>query len=254
MVSGINVVRYHTMEWKIGCSGYQYPDWKRMFYPEELPAKKWFEFYCSHFNTLELNTTYYKFPRVELLKNLYSRSPRTFTFTVKAPRQLTLVKRVREEQRVLQDFIHTVLQGLGEKLGCVLFQFPSTFHYQADRLSRILEVVRGSVKGVVEFRHSSWWNPAVYEALENLNIGFCGMSHPKLPDQVISTSDTLYYRMQGVPHLYTSPYELPMLERVANAIPGHAKAQRAFVCFNNTADGHAVTNARQLQDICELVH
>jgi len=251
---GIDVVRYDSMEWKIGCSGYHYPEWKRIFYPEDMPVKKWFEHYCTFFNTLELNVTYYKFPRVEVLKKWYARSPEDFSFTVKAPRYITHFKKFREEQKMLRDFLGTVKEGLGEKLGCILFQFPSNFHYQPDRLSRILEALNGSVRNVLEFRHASWWDPAVFEGLGKSNICFCGMSHPKLPDKVIATTDTIYYRMHGVPHLYTSGYELQTLEKVAHEILGQPNARRAYIYFNNTADGHAVTNARQLQDICELVH
>ena len=73
------------MEWKIGCSGYHYPEWKGTFYPEDLQQRKWFEYYCTHFNTLELNVTYYKFPRLESLKRWNERSPDGFSFSIKAP-------------------------------------------------------------------------------------------------------------------------------------------------------------------------
>ncbi|MEX1241702.1 MAG: DUF72 domain-containing protein [Cyclobacteriaceae bacterium] len=242
------------MEWKIGCSGYYYPEWKRIFYPEDLPQKEWLEYYCTQFNTLELNGTYYKFPRVEFLKKWHARSPSGFSFTVKAPRFITRFKKFREAQKMLQDFNETVKASLEEKLGCILFQFPSSFQYEADRLSRIVDVIDRSVKNVLEFRHESWWNPAVYEALTEAGISFCGMSHPKLSEKVIRTTDTIYYRFHGVPHLYTSGYEPRNLELVVQEIFRLRDIRHAYVYFNNTADGHAVTNAKQLQDICELVH
>ncbi|MGC1242261.1 MAG: DUF72 domain-containing protein [Chryseosolibacter sp.] len=242
------------MEWKIGCSGYHYPDWKRVFYPEDIPQKKWFEFYCNHFNTLELNVTYYKFPRVDFLKSWHARSPEGFTFTVKAPRHITHFKKFKAAQRMVEDFNETVKEGLGEKLGCVLFQFPSNFHYEAGRLNRIIELLDGSLKNVLEFRHESWWDQSVFDTLRKSNIGFCSMSHPALPEKVIATSDIIYYRFHGVPHLYSSKYELTTLEQVAHEINDQPNASQAFIYFNNTADGHAITNAKQLQNICELVH
>ena len=242
------------MEWKIGCSGYHYPEWKGLFYPRDIPQRKWFEFYCENFNTLELNVTYYKFPSVEILKNWYSRSPAGFSFTVKAPRYITHFKKFAEAQRMLQDFNNATREGLSEKLGCVLFQFPSTFQYEPDRLSRIIGMLDGSVRNVVEFRHESWWNAGVFKALGKANITFCGMSHPTLPDTVIANTDTLYYRFHGVPHLYSSEYEVQKLEQTVQQMLKQRGGRRAFVFFNNTAEGHAVLNARQLQDICELVH
>ena len=242
------------MEWKIGCSGYHYPEWKRIFYPEELSQRKWFEYYCEHFNTLELNGTYYKFPRVEVLKKWHSRSPANFSFTIKAPRHITHFKKFRDAQQMLNDFNETIKEGLSEKVGCVLFQFPATFQYEQERLSRIIDMLDVSLPNVLEFRHESWWTPAVYDALRKSKICFCGMSHPNLPEKVIGTTDTLYYRFHGVPHLYNSGYESSKLEQIAQEIFSHGRARQAFVYFNNTADGHAVTNAKQLQEICELVH
>lgn len=241
------------MHWKIGCSGYHYPEWKRFFYPEEIPQRKWFEYYCTHFNTLELNATYYKFPRHGSMRRWYERSPSGFMFAVKAPRHITHFKKFRDAQQMLNDFNGTAREALAEKLGCVLFQFPPNFVYEEERLFRITEMLDTSVKNVLEFRHDSWWNESVYETLRRENVIFCGMSHPQLPDDVIITSDTLYYRFHGVPHLYNSQYELPKLEQVAQAMSGAGNRQ-AYVYFNNTADGHAITNAKQLQGICELVH
>ena len=241
------------MEWNIGCSGYHHPEWKRIFYPEDIAHRKWFEYYANHFNTLELNVTYYKLPQVESLKRWYERSPRGFTFSVKAPRLVTHNKKFRNAQRLLHDFNETAKEGLQEKLGCVLFQFPSNFHYEREKLDRVVEMLDPSVRSVVEFRHSSWWNDEVYDGLAEAGIIFCNMSHPALPDRVISTTDALYYRFQGVPHLYTSPYDTRKLEQIAQEMLS-SNARRAFIYFNNTADGNAIINAKQLQDICELVH
>lgn len=242
------------MEWKIGCSGYHYPEWKRLFYPEGIPQNKWFEYYCEHFNTLELNVTYYRFPRPEVLRKWYARSPAGFTFTVKAPRFITHFRKFRDAQRMLGDFGAVTKAGLSEKLGSVLFQFPANFQYTTERLMRILEMLDISVQNVLEFRHPSWWDPEVYAALREANVSFCGMSHPDLPDTVVCTSPVLYYRFHGVPHLYNSEYTTQRLEQIVREIVKHRQAREVFAYFNNTAEAHAVNNARQLQEICELVH
>lgn len=241
------------MDWRIGCSGYHYAEWRGIFYPEDLPQKSWFDYYTSHFNTLELNVTYYRFPRPDVLRRWKERSPENFSFTVKAPRHITHFRKFKDAQRMLSDFYGLATAGLEEKLGCVLFQFPANFHYTPDRLERITEMLDVSVHNVLEFRHETWWDPDVYNLLRQSGISFCGMSHPSLPDQAIATTDTLYYRFHGVPHLYNSLYNTQKLEQIAQAM-SNLGGQRAFVYFNNTAEGHAVINGRQLQDICELVH
>src|SRR5688572_24490259 len=108
--------------WLIGCSGFSYKHWKNRFYPEGLPQKKWFEYYCEHFNTVELNVTFYRVPKPETFKSWYDRSPRGFKFTVKAPRLITHYKKFRNITTEIQDFYNIVLNGLGDKLGSILFQ------------------------------------------------------------------------------------------------------------------------------------
>jgi uncharacterized protein YecE (DUF72 family) len=241
------------MVWKIGCSGYHYTEWKGMFYPEGIPKSKWFEFYCEHFNTIELNVTFYKFPRVESLNGWYGRSPGDFLFSVKAPRLITHFKKFKDAQRYLSDFYNACRDGLREKLGCVLFQFPANFIYDGEKLERILNLLNPTFRNVVEFRHPSWWNEKVFQSLSEHDVAFSGMSHPTLPDGLIQTSKTIYYRLHGIPLLYYSSYQLPALEQLATRIQ-QADVAEAYIYFNNTAEGSAIMNARQLQEIAELVH
>jgi uncharacterized protein YecE (DUF72 family) len=240
-------------EWKIGCSGYQYAEWKRIFYPDEIAQRKWFEFYCEHFNSIELNTTFYRFPKIDHLKSWYNRSPANFTFAVKAPRLITHYKRLNEAQDALRNFYDIVREGLREKLGFVLFQFPSSFVFEEHRLERIVNLMNHDTKNVVEFRHKSWWNENVFSIFSENKITFSGMSHPELPDQVIKTTDTVYYRFHGVPHLYSSKYDTETLERVVNGIQSQRQLNDAFIFFNNTAEGAAVVNGKEFMELCESV-
>lgn len=241
------------IQWKVGCSGYQYSDWKRIFYPEDIPQQKWFEFYSKHFSSLELNVTFYRFPKLATLRSWYERSPENFTFTVKAPRLITHFKRLNDAQNALNNFYSTIREGLGDKLGAVLFQFPSSFVYEEHRLERILNLVNPTMNNVVEFRNTSWWVDRVFSAFAERNIAFCGMSHPELPNTVIQTSDIVYYRFHGVPFLYTSRYETTQLETIAQAIQEKPGVRAAYIYFNNTAEAAAVVNARQFQELCEEV-
>src|SRR4051812_36983931 len=110
--------------WWIGCSGFHYKHWKDIFYPEGLPQKKWFEFYCENFNTLELNVTFYRFPQLAFLESWYKRSPKKFRFAVKAPRSITHYKQFHDTESLISDFYGVVKTGLKNKLGCILFQLP----------------------------------------------------------------------------------------------------------------------------------
>jgi uncharacterized protein YecE (DUF72 family) len=238
------------LQWKIGCSGYHYAEWKRIFYPEDLAQRKWFEYYSQHFNSIELNMTFYRFPKLNFLQSWYDRSPEDFVFTVKAPRLITHYKRLNEAQEALGNFYATVNEGLKEKLGYVLFQFPSTFVYEEHRLERIVNLMDSSMKNVVEFRHESWWQDTVFKSFQENKIAFCGMSHPNLPDTVVKTTDSVYYRFHGVPLLYFSKYETQSLETVAHDIGNLDGVKEAYTFFNNTAEGAAVENARQFQELC----
>jgi uncharacterized protein YecE (DUF72 family) len=242
------------INFKIGCSGYHYPGWENIFYPHDIPKVKWFDFYCEHFNTIELNVTFYKFPRVEAMRRWYDRAPDDFTFSVKAPRVITHFKKLKDSAKYLHDFYSAVQAGLREKTGCVLFQFPAPFEFDDDRLERIAELLNPDFKNVVEFRHSSWWSDRVFQTLRKKKIIFSGMSHPTLPDSVISTSPTLYYRFHGVPHLYLSEYPIADLEGVADSVIGNTEIREAYLIFNNTTEGAALRNAKGLKEIVELVH
>lgn len=113
--------------WWIGCSGFSYKHWKGKFYPADVPARLWFEYYCQHFNTVELNVTFYRMPKPETFKAWYDRSPRDFMFTVKAPRIITHYRKFLNTKDDLLRFYGTIGDQLHDKLGTVLFQLPPNF-------------------------------------------------------------------------------------------------------------------------------
>jgi uncharacterized protein YecE (DUF72 family) len=233
----------------IGCSGFHNKDWKGSFYPEKLSQSKWFEYYCSRFNTLELNTTFYRFPRVEFLERWYKKSPEDFVFSVKVPRLITHYKQLNDTARMLNDFYTAVRDGLKEKLGPVLFQLPSRIVYSEDFLQRIIQSVDVSFINVVEFRHVSWWNENVSAQLAKHNIIFCGISHPHLPDEVVANTSTLYYRFHGVKKLYFSQYPKKRIIEFAGELFKKANDKKVYVYFNNTATIAAVNNGMQLEGL-----
>ncbi|MEZ2339391.1 DUF72 domain-containing protein [Mucilaginibacter sp. RCC_168] len=237
---------FEKMEWHIGCSGFHYKDWKGRFYPNDLPQRKWFDYYCEHFKTLELNVTFYRFPQLSFLQNWYAKSPADFRFAVKAPRAITHYKKFNDTTELITSFYDTINQGLQEKLGPVLFQLPPSFIYDDEKLDRIINSLNPTFKNVLELRHVSWWNDSVYQKLAKHNITFCGMSHPSLPDDVIQNTPVIYYRFHGVPILYRSPYSKDFLKKIIDIVKQNPNTQEGWFYFNNDFDATGVDNANDM--------
>lgn len=234
------------MRWYIGCSGFHYKHWKGTFYPEGLAQAKWFDYYCKHFSTLELNVTFYRFPQLSFLQTWYNKSPVDFRFAVKAPRAITHYKKFKDCTDLINSFYDTISNGLQEKLGPVLFQLPPNFHYDDDKLERIINQLNPTFNNVVELRHESWWNEDVYNKLAEHNITFCGMSHPTLPDEVVQNTPVIYYRFHGVPELYRSPYSIEFLESVVTAVENNEIGEECWCYFNNDIETSAISNAKEM--------
>jgi uncharacterized protein YecE (DUF72 family) len=234
------------INWNIGCSGFHYKDWKGPFYPTDLPQRKWFDFYCEHFKTLELNVTFYRFPQLSFLQNWYQKSPADFRFAVKAPRAITHYKKFNDVTDLIISFYDTINNGLQEKLGPVLFQMPPSYRYSEENLEKITNSLNPSFKNVLELRHTSWWRADVYQALAKNKISFCGMSHPTLPDEVIINTDVVYYRFHGVPDLYRSRYSVEFLQKVVDSIKSNHHVKEAWCYFNNDYDAIGVINAKEM--------
>lgn len=234
----------------IGCSGFHYKEWKEVFYPKGLPQKKWFEYYSKHFNTLELNTTFYRFPQVRFLQNWYNNSPDQYRFSVKAPQVITHFKQFKDSKKMLSDFYGTIHEGLSNKLGCILFQLPNRIKYSEEILERIIDNMDASFTNVIEFRDTSWWQHKVYEKLSLHNLHFCSISYPGLPEEVIGTTSLSYYRFHGIPKIYKSCYKKESVISIADNLMKNNKFQQAYIYFNNTWGTGALRNARQLLAYC----
>jgi len=237
------------MKWWIGCSGFHYPEWKELFYPKGLAQKNWFTYYCQHFNTLELNMTFYRFPQLKFLKDWYDKSPEEFNFSLKVPRAITHYKKFNDTERMLADFYGTVKEGLQDKAGCVLFQLPKQITYNDQWLYRIIKSTNTEFNNVVEFRHPSWWRNDVYQELSKNKITFCNTSYPGLPEEMINNTSVLYYRLHGREKLYYSSYSVEKLQALVKEAKSKKMAKQAFFYFDNTAEGHAVTNAKEFQHL-----
>lgn len=238
------------IHWHIGCSGFSYKEWKGEFYPKGLAQKDWLGYYAEHFNTLELNVTFYRFPTLVLLQNFYRKVPGDFSFSAKVPRTVTHLKKFTGTHGLMQDFYTLLQQGLGEKLGCVLFQLPPSTVYSEEALEGLISHTNPGFKNAVEFRHQSWWRDDVKTILAANNISFCGVSFPANPfDGAVLNTPVCYYRFHGVPVLFHSRYDEAFVEKIYNEINDDKRVTEAWIYFNNTASGAAIENANYLQTL-----
>lgn len=231
----------------IGCSGFYYSSWRNGFYPTGLPSSKWLEYYSTMFNTVELNSTFYRQPQLSALKRYAAVVPGHFLFAVKMGRYLTHIKRLVHCAEEIEQFQDNVYNGLQDKLGAFLFQLPPSFKYCAENLEHVLANVPSGPQNVVEFRHQSWWNHDTREALERANITFCNVDYPGLNTPFMMSTDTFYFRAHGNPELFKSRYEIKTLRQFAGEIP--SAASEYFIYFNNTYYAGGYSNAMEMKQL-----
>jgi len=228
----------------IGTSGWSYPGWRGLFYPEEMPSKDWFDFYARTFSTVEINMTFYRLPRPETLIGWREKAPSKFAFTLKANRRITHLKRLKNVQAELRYF-YILADSLKEKLGCILYQLPPAIHLDLPLLEDFAESLSPDYKNVIEFRHESWFDEKTYETLRERGVIFCNVSSSKVPHTAVRTAETAYFRFHGLTGGYTYRYSDAELEEWAEKIRRTGAAE-VYVYFNNDYEARAVENAKAL--------
>ena len=237
------------MIYLLGTSGWSYPEWKGRFYPEDIPQRKWLPFYAGQFNTVEINMTFYRFPKPETLKGWLDKTPSNFTFTLKANRQITHYKKLQDVKGDLRYF-YLLADSLQERLGCILFQLPPSLTKNMDLLQDFLSHLSPNHKNVIEFRHESWFSEDVYSLLRSHKVIFCVVSSPELPDHVVETAETSYFRFHGRIGWYKYNYTDEELKDWAEAIK-KTKSKECFIYFNNDYHAYAVANCKTLGEFLE---
>ena len=257
----------------IGTSGYDYPEWKGVFYPADLKRKDFLAYYATQFNALELNNTFYNMPTAEKMLSFYERSEGKLSFSVKANRLLTH-EITPQWQTAADDFIKA-LSPLTQKgaLSAVLFQLPQSFHYTDDNriyLSKLIQKFEG-FPVAIEFRHKEWIRESVFEGLEKRNAGivFCDMPQLKhLPGgQTANTpfiGNCAYIRLHGRnanawysenggnngSARYCYDYSDEELASFVPVIQDAAvKVKKVHVFFNNHPNGNGAKNAQRLKQM-----
>ncbi|KPK65251.1 MAG: hypothetical protein AMS21_05230 [Gemmatimonas sp. SG8_38_2] len=178
-----------------GTSGFSYPEWKGSFYPEKLPQSKFLEYYSESFTTVEINNTFYRFPRSDLLEGWRDRTPDGFTFAVKANQGITHKGRLQDVEDLTRDFVERC-KLLDDKLGPILFQLPPYFKRDDEKLADFLDSLDPRLLYAFEFRHVSWFVDDVFQLLSDGGAALCISEGDKLDTPRVATGDFVYTRLR----------------------------------------------------------
>ena len=155
-----------------GASGFAYKPWKGPFYPADLPDAGMLAYYAERLPTVEINNTFYRLPKAEMLAGWAEQTPETFRFVLKASRRITHIQRLKEVGELV-DYFLTTAGTLGERLGPLLFQLPPHMKKDLERLRIFLELVPQARRVALEFRNASWFEDDVYDLLRAHDTALC---------------------------------------------------------------------------------
>jgi uncharacterized protein YecE (DUF72 family) len=233
---------------RVGCSGWMYDDWRGRLYPERAPKRTWLELYAEHFDTVEVNSTFYRLARREAVSAWVEQTPPGFLFAVKASRYLTHVKRLRDIHDGIARF-YEPLDPLREsdRLGPILWQLPENFHRDEVRLRGWLEALGSAppTRNTIEFRHPSWFVPEVMDALRAAGVALTIGDHPSRPFQTHEMTATwtfirFHYGARGRGGNYSDRE----IDEWAQRIRRWRRRVDVYAYFNNDWQGFAPANAR----------
>lgn len=237
----------------IGTSGYSYNHWKEVFYPKGTPSNRWLEFYCKNFDTVELNVTFYRLPKIEVYKSWYKRTPRGFSFSVKGSRFITHIKRLRKCKDAIKTFFD---RGpyLKEKVSCVLWQLPPRFKKDGKVLSNFIKQLPKvkRVRHAFEFRDESWYSSEIFDILHDNNMALCSADWPGFSNKPLyDIADFIYIRRHGQGAvLYGGCYSKVQLRKDRDVIrEALLRKKDIYIYYNNDANGNAPRNALWLKKI-----
>jgi uncharacterized protein YecE (DUF72 family) len=232
---------------RVGCSGWNYGDWRGRFYPAKLPAKDWLEHYAREFRTVEVNSTFYRLASPRAVERWVEQTPPGFVFALKASRYLTHIRRLRDMGRGVRRF-YAPLEPLAEagRLGPVLWQLPETFHRDDDALRYALERLPEG-RHCFEFRHPSWFVPEVLESLRERGVALVIGDDPRRPFQRRQlTADWTFVRFHYGRRGRAGNYSLAELETWKRRLAAWRSRAEVFAFFNNDWQGFAPRNAAWL--------
>ena len=232
---------------RVGTSGFSYPHWRGRFYPEGLPQRQWLAHYMQHFDTVEVNSTFYHLPRETTMESWRDQAPDGFVFALKASRFITHVKLLRDAKEPLEEFLRRA-GLLADHLGPVLFQLPPRFKKDSETLGSFLKLLPDGLVSAFEFRDDSWHCEETFELLAAGGACFCTHDMPGAPSPRRAVGPAAYVRFHGPGERYSGSYPDALLRDWARWMKEPWDAGRnIYAYFNNDIGGHAVANAQALR-------
>jgi uncharacterized protein YecE (DUF72 family) len=230
---------------RIGCSGWTYKDWKGPFYPPKTPDARRLEYYATQFDTAEINASFYRLPSESMVEGWARRAPPGFVFAWKVSRFITHNKKLKDCEDPI-DLVFGRMAPLGEKLGPALIQLPPMMRRNDERLAAFLDRLPPG-RRTVEFRHPSWYDPAVYRLLAERDVALCISDHHSAPSPWEVTASWVYVRGHGPGGRYFGRYPPDELARWAERIAGwRAKGLDVYAYFDNDVKSAAPFDALAL--------
>jgi uncharacterized protein YecE (DUF72 family) len=225
-----------------GTSGFSYPAWKPEFYPKEVPAKKFLEYYATRLNSVEVNYTFRRLASAKVLEGWLAATGPDFAFACKAHQNLTHILKMREAGSFTELFLKS-LEPLraARRLGPILFQFAPSFKCDLERLDSYLPLLPADLKYAFEFRHASWLGDAVYERLRKRNIALCLAESDKLEVPEVLTADFAYFRLRKGD--YSDEARAEIANRTGALL---ATGRDVYVYFKHEEDPHGAIWAEEL--------
>jgi uncharacterized protein YecE (DUF72 family) len=224
----------------VGTSGYNYPEWKGSFYPQKMPAAKMLRYYAERLNTVEINYTFYRVPNEKILAGWNRETPELFRLTLKAPKRITHIAKLKDCGELLQYFLKTAAT-LGPKLGAILFQLPPYLRKDLAVLDEFTSQLPQGVCAAFEFRHASWMDAEVFARLRARNLALCVADSEKFATPVEITASYGYFRLRDGGY---TPEDLRRWAQVIRA--STAACDDVFVYFKHEEAGKGPQFARLL--------
>jgi uncharacterized protein YecE (DUF72 family) len=240
----------------IGTSGWHYKHWlDDVFYPKGTKPAQMFEFYARHFDTVEINNSFYHLPSAKTFDNWRDSSPPHFLFAVKASRFITHMKKLKDPKSSSERFFD-VADRLGRKLGPILFQLPPRWTLNLERLEEFLQSLPDKHKYVFEFRDESWFVPEVYKLLHRYRAAYCIHDFADMRVPIEITANFTYIRFHGPTSAkYFGSYSSAQLREWSTRIANWSRELKGvYVYFNNDPGGEAVKNAIELKRLVAGLH
>jgi uncharacterized protein YecE (DUF72 family) len=232
------------MQFWIGTSGFQYPEWKGGFYPATLPVKQMLPYYAERFTSTESNYSFRHIPSAKTIAAWAAATPVRFKFSFKAPQRVTHFAKLRDCAEVLGVF-RDAIAPMGAKLGAVLFQLPPTFKKDAVLLASFLDELPAGLRAAFEFRHASWFDDEVFACLRAHQAALCLAENEELATPAEATAQFGYLRLRR------EDYRRADLAKWAELVRAQAQWSEVFVYFKHEERGVGPKFARTFSELLD---